>query len=320
MSEKKPIVALMTRHHSTLICQEARQLLLDAGFEIRSNDTGRILTRQEQKELIRDAFAIIAGTEKYDADMLSGCRELRAMLRFGVGTDSFDLPTLKEMGVQVGVIANHDSVAEFALLLILAAMKNYPRLDAAVRQGKWSRFPMRELTGKTVGLVGFGRSGRRLAELLRGFRVELLAYDPYMNEAAAAERKVTPVTMDELLQRSDVISLHLPSTPETFHLIGREALEKMKDGAYLINTARGGLVNDADLREALLSGKVYAAAADVVTVEPIRAVSPLVGLDIMFLTPHIAWACYETRQRLMDIAVDNVRQYLAGTPVNNVAV
>ena len=294
MSENKPIVALMTRHHSTLICQEARQLLLDAGFEIRSNDTGRILTREEQKELIRDAYAVIAGTEKYDADMLSGCDRLKAMLRFGVGTDNFDLPTLKEMGVQVGVIANHDSVAEFALLLILAAMKNYPRLDAAVRQGKWSRFPMRELTGKTVGLVGFGRIGRRLAELLRGFRVELLAYDPYMNEAAAAERGVTPVTMDALLEKSDVVSLHLPATPETFHLIGREALEKMKDGAYLINTARGALIDESAMIDALKSGKLAGVGLDVYEHEPVMAEDPIFALEGNALAPHTAALSFET--------------------------
>ena len=107
-------VALMTRHHATLICEEARKILLDAGFEIVSNDTGRILTRDEQKALIKDAYAIVAGTEKYDADMLSGCDNLKVVTRFGVGTDNFDLETMRKMGVQVGVIANYNAVAEFA--------------------------------------------------------------------------------------------------------------------------------------------------------------------------------------------------------------
>ncbi|MBQ1189080.1 MAG: phosphoglycerate dehydrogenase, partial [Lachnospiraceae bacterium] len=247
----KKKVAFMTRHHSTLICEEAREMLKEAGFEIVSNDTGRILSREEQKALIQDAYAIIAGTEKYDREMLEGCENLKVVTRFGVGTDNFDLQTMREMGLQVGVIANYNAVAEFALTLILSVMKNLPRYDAAVREGKWSRFSMRELTGKTVGLVGFGRIGRRLAELLSGFGVTILAYDPFINEDAAKERKVQVSGLEELLEKSDIVSLHLPSTKETHHLINAETIKKMKDGAYLINTARGSLVDEQALYDAL---------------------------------------------------------------------
>ena len=287
-------VALMTRHHSTLICQEARELLLNAGFEIISNDTGRILTRDEQKELIKDAYAIVAGTEKYDADMLSVCKNLKVVTRFGVGTDNFDLKAMKEMGVQVGVIANYNAVAEFALTLILASMKNLPRYDAVVREGKWSRFPMRELSKKTVGIVGFGRIGRRLAELMSGFDAEILAYDPFMNDAAAAERNVTPVTLDELLRRSDIVSLHLPSTKETHHMINAETISKMKDGAYLINTARGSLIDEKALYDALISGKLTGAGLDVYEQEPVTAENPLFTLENNVLAPHVSALSYET--------------------------
>lgn len=287
-------VALMTRHHATLICEEARNLLIDAGFEIVSNDTGRILNREEQKELIEDAYAIIAGTEKYDADMLSVCRNLKVVTRFGVGTDNFDLDAMKKMGVQVGVIANHNAVAEFALTLILASMKNLTRYDAVVREGKWSRFPMRELNQKTVGIVGFGRIGRRLAELLAGFDVEILAYDPYMNVAAAAERKVTSVSLDELLVCSDVISLHLPSTAETHHMINAKTIGKMKDGAYLINTSRGSLVDENALYEALVSGKLSGAGLDVYEKEPVSAENPLFSQENDVLAPHVSALSYET--------------------------
>lgn len=287
-------VALMTRHHATLICEEARNLLMDAGFEIISNDTGRILNRKEQKELIEDAYAIIAGTEKYDADMLSVCRNLKVVTRFGVGTDNFDLDAMKKMGVQVGVIANHNAVAEFALTLILASMKNLTRYDAVVREGKWSRFPMRELSQKTVGIVGFGRIGRRLAELLAGFDVEILAYDPYMNAAAAAERKVASVSLDELLVRSDVISLHLPSTAETHHMINAKTIGKMKDGAYLINTSRGSLVDEKALYEALVAGKLSGAGLDVYEKEPVSAGNPLFSQENDVLAPHVSALSYET--------------------------
>lgn len=287
-------VALMTRHHSTLICEEARQMLLDAGFEIVSNDTGNILPFEDQKALIKDVYAIIAGTEKYPREMLEGCDQLKVVTRFGVGTDNFDLAAMKEMGLEVGVIANFNAVAEFALTLILNVIKNQQRLDPAVRQGKWARFPMRELTGKTVGLVGFGRIGRRLAELLSGFDVKLLAYDPYMNAAAAAERKVQPATLEELLAQSDVVSLHLPSTPETHHLINAETIAKMKDGAYLINTARGALVDEKALLEALTSGKLSGAGLDVYEQEPVTADNPLFALPNVALAPHVSALTYET--------------------------
>lgn len=309
-------VALMTRHHATLICEEARKLLLDAGFEIISNDTGRILSRDEQKDLIKDAYAIVAGTEKYDADMLSVCKNLKVVTRFGVGTDNFDLETMRKMGVQVGVIANHNAVAEFALTLILSAMKNLPRYDAVVREGKWSRFPMRELSKKTVGIVGFGRIGKRLAELLAGFDVELLAYDPYMNEAAAAERKVTPVSLDELLARSDVVSLHLPAMEQTYHMMNAETIGKMKDGAYLVNTSRGALVDEKALYDALVSGKITAAGLDVYEKEPVTADNPLFGLENNVLAPHVSALSFETNYNGGIICAESIVQvYNGGKPL-----
>lgn len=312
----KPIVALMTRHHATLICPEARKMLVDAGFEIVSNDTGKILSPEDQKALIKDAYAIIAGTEKYDAAMLEGCDNLRAVIRFGVGTDNFDLATMKKMGIQVGVIANYNSVAEFALMLILCAMKNFSRFDGAVRQGKWSRFPMRELSGKTVGIVGFGRIGRRLAELLRGFDVQMLAYDPYMNEEAAKQRGVTPVSLDELLAQSDVVSLHLPSTPQTHHLINAESIAKMKCGAYLINTARGSLVDEKALLAALESGKLAGVGLDVYEQEPVTAENPLFALEGNALAPHAAALSFETNYNGGIICAQSVIDvYNGGKPV-----
>jgi len=290
----KPIVAMPFRHQASLVCDEAREMLREAGFELVCNQKGARLPREEQKAMIENAFAVIAGTESYDADMLSVCKNLKVIIRFGVGTDNFDLAALREMGVQVGVITNHNAVAEFALTLILAALKNLPRYDTAVREGKWTRFPMRELSGKTVGIVGFGRIGRRLAELLSGFGVELLAYDPYMNAEAAAERKVTPVTLDELLERADVVSLHLPATKETHHMINAESIAKMKDGAYIVNTARGALVDEAALYDALASGKLSGAGQDVYESEPVTEGNPLFTLSNNVLAPHVSASTFET--------------------------
>lgn len=301
-------VALVTRHHASLICEDAKKMLLDAGFEFVCNDTGRILSREEQKELIKDAYAIIAGTEKYDEDMLFGCQKLKTIIRFGVGTDNFDLDFMRKKGIQVGVIANHNAVAEFTLTLILASMKNLPLYDMTVREGKWNRFPMKELNRKTVGIIGFGRIGRRLAELLAGFDVEILSYDPYMDYEAAKERNVTSVSLDELLERSDVISLHLPLTSDTYHIINADTISKMKDGAYLINTSRGPLVDENALYDALVNQKLYGAGLDVFEREPVEPENPLFQLSNNVLAPHVSALTYETNYNAGIICAKSIIQ------------
>ena len=309
-------VALVTRHHASLICEDAKKMLLDAGFEFICNDTGRKLSREEQKELIKDAFAIIAGTEKYDEDMLSGCQKLKTIIRFGVGTDNFDLDFMKKMGIQVGVVANHNAVAEFALTLILASMKNLPRYDMTIREGKWNRFSMKELNRKTVGIIGFGRIGMRLAELLAGFDVEILFYDPYIDYEAAKARNVTSVSLDELLRRSDVVSLHLPLTSDTYHLINAETISKMKNGAYLINTSRGSLVDENALYDALVSQKLSGAGLDVFEREPVEEKNPLLQLSNNVLAPHVSALTYETNYNAGIICAKSIIQvYNGGKPI-----
>lgn len=315
----KPIVAFPFRHHSTLVSEDAKKMLVDAGFELVCNDTGRKLDRDEQKALIADAFAVIAGTEIYDDDMLAAAPNLKLVVRFGVGTDNFDLEAMKRRGIAVGVISNNNSVAEFAVALILGIMKNLHLFDNAVRQGQWSRFTMRELKAKTVGILGFGRIGKRLAELLSGFDVELVAYDPYMNEEDAKRLNVKPVTLDELLSSSDVVSLHIPATPETYHLINRETIAKMKDGVYLINTSRGALIDEAALKEALEAGKVAGAALDVFEKEPVTKDLTLNSLDNILLAPHVAALSVETNYNAgMTCAESVIRVFNGGTPLYSV--
>lgn len=290
----KPIVALPFRHQAGLVCEDARQMLLDAGFELVCNETGDRLSREDQKAMIANAFAVIAGTEKYDADMLSAAKNLKVIVRFGVGTDNFDLEAMREKGIALGVIANYNSVAEFALTLMLGAVKNLPKFDATVREGAWTRYPMRELSHKTVGIVGFGRIGRRLAELLKGFDVTLLVYDPYIDPAAAAELGATAVSLEELLKQSDFVSLHLPATEQSYHLINAETLALMKPGAYLVNTSRGALVDEQSLYDALVNGSISGAALDVYEMEPVQKGNPLFDLENIVLAPHVSAMSYET--------------------------
>ena len=290
----KPVVALPFRSQKTLFCQEARQMLLCAGFQLRCNETGRHLDGEELKEMIHDAFAVVAGTEKYSAEVLAAAPDLKAVIRFGVGTDNFDMAAMAEKGLEVGTITNHDSVAEFALTLMLSLLKNLPRLDSAVREGVWARLPMGELRGKTVGILGFGRIGRRLAELLRGFGVTLLASDPYVPEEVVRAAGGEKVSVEQLLRRSDIVSLHLPHTPQTENLINAETIAQMKDGAYLVNTARGALVDEQALWEALTTGKLWGAALDVFRQEPVSRDNPLLALENVVAAPHVSALSHET--------------------------
>lgn len=312
----KPIVALPFRHQATMFCEEARRMLLDAGFEIICNESGKKMSKEEQKAMLSHAFAAVAGTETYDAEVLAAAPELKTVIRFGVGTDNFDLPAMARQGIRVGVIANYNSVAEFTLTLILSLLKNLPRHDAACRSGVWARFPMHDLGGKTVGIVGFGRIGKRLAELLSGFGVTMLVYDPFVPAETIAQRGLQAVSLEELLRRSDIVSLHLPATPETRHLINAETLALMKPGAYLVNTARGVLVDEKALCQALTTGALAGAALDVFESEPVTADNPLFALDNVVVAPHIAALSYETNyQAGITCAQSIIQVWQGGDPV-----
>lgn len=272
---------------------------------------------------IGDAPIVITNKTVITREIFDACPAIRYVGVLATGYNVVDIAAAKKRGIVVTNVPAYSTqaVAQFTMALLLEICHHVGRHSDGVHAGKWSAcqdfaywdYPLIELAGKTIGIVGYGRIGQATARAAEALGMKVLAYsrhgqgEPY-------------VPLDELYARSDVISLHCPLTAENAKMIDKAAIAKMKDGVILLNTARGGLINEPDLREALLSGKVYAAAADVAAVEPIPADCPLLGLDNMIFTPHIAWACYETRQRLMDVAVNNVRQFLAGTPVNNVAV
>lgn len=270
---------------------------------------------------IADAELVLTNKAVLSRELIAGAKKLRYIGVLATGYNVVDVAAAKELGVVVTNIPAYstDSVAQLVFALLLEICHNVGHHSQAVHAGRWSAnqdfcfwdTPLIELAGKTMGIVGYGRIGHKVAEIARCFGMNVIAW-------TRTPRDPECVSLDELLERSDVISLHCPLFPETKNLINRDTIAKMKDGVILINTSRGPVVNDADLREALESGKVYAAGADVSTVEPIPADSPLLGAKNMFLTPHFAWATFEARERLMDIAVKNVEAFLAGTPVNTV--
>ncbi len=268
---------------------------------------------------IGDAPVILTNKTPITRQTMDACPNLRYIGVLATGYNVVDGAAAKEKGILLTNVPTYgtQAVAQFVMAQLLEICHRIGHHNDAVQQGRWSAcrdfafwdYPLMELAGKTFGIIGYGRIGQATAKLARAFGMNVIYYSRHGSGEGA-------VTLDELYARSDIVSLHCPLTAENAGMIDKAAIAKMKDGVILLNTARGGLINEADLREALVSGKVYAAASDVVSTEPIRADNPLLGLDNMLITPHIAWASHEARQRLMDTAVDNVRQFLNGTPVN----
>lgn len=275
---------------------------------------------------IGDAEIVITNKTPIDKEIFEKCQNIKYVGVLATGYNVVDVNTAAEKGIPVCNIPTYGTtaVAQMVFALLLEICHHVGTHSEAVKMGEWSnnvdwcfwKYPLIELAGKTMGIVGFGRIGKAVGRLAKVFGMNVLAYDEYENEEGKAIADY--VTLDELYTKSDVISLHCPLFPATTGMICKESIAKMKDGVILINTSRGPLINEADLAEALQSKKVYAAGCDVVSTEPIKADNPLLGCYNSILTPHIAWAPKESRQRLMDIAVDNVRNFLNGTTVNAV--
>ncbi len=271
---------------------------------------------------IGDAPLILTNKAVISAEVMANCPNLRYIGVLATGYNVVDVAEAKKRGIVVTNVPAYSTptVAQFTMALLLEICHHAGHHSRVVHEGKWSAcrdfafwdYPLMELQGKTFGIVGYGSIGKAVAKLAKAFGMKVLAYSRH-----GCEEDYAP--LDELYAQSDVVSLHCPLTRENAGMINAETLSKMKDGVILLNTARGGLINEHDLRDALLSGKVYAAASDVMAKEPLPADCPLLGLDNMIITPHIAWAATEARQRLMDIATENVAKFLAGDVQNNVA-
>jgi D-3-phosphoglycerate dehydrogenase / 2-oxoglutarate reductase len=267
-----------------------RAILETAGFAVRfPADGGRVLTESELAAEIGDTVATIASTEPYTASILKKAARLRVISRTGVGYDSIDVNAATRRGIVVACTpgVNHEAVAEHAFALLLAVTKRIVPGHAEVSMGKFTRQPSRSLRGKTLGLVGLGRTGRAVARRAAAFDMPCLGCDPFLTSAPDDARAVQLVQLDELLARSDIISLHAAATERTSRLICRETLARMKQGVVLINTARGSLIEELALSEALQSGRVAAAGLDVFEREP-PIDSPLRSAPNIVFSPHVA--------------------------------
>jgi D-3-phosphoglycerate dehydrogenase len=265
---------------------------------------------------LADAAAVmIRSATQIDAEALAAAPNLQVVARAGIGLDNVDVPAATERGVMVvnAPTSNIVSAAEHAVALLLAAARHIPAADASLREGQWkrSKFTGVEITEKTVGVVGLGRIGLLFAQRLAAFDVELIAYDPYIQPGRAAQLGVRLVSLEELLRESDFISVHLPKTPETVGLIGAEQLAMVKRGVILVNAARGGLVDEAALADALKSGQVGAAGIDVYATEPTTD-SPLFGLPNTVVTPHLGASTTEAQDKAGTAVAHSVRLALQG--------
>ena len=300
-----------------LIAEELSSATLDAlgpDFEVRNCDGANRAELLAELGKGVDAVLIRSAT-KMDAEAIAAAKGLKVIARAGVGLDNVDIPAATAAGVMVvnAPTSNIVSAAELAISLLLASARFISPAHAALRNGKWARskYTGAELFEKTLGIVGFGRIGQLVAHRMQAFGMNVVAYDPYLQPAKAAQLGVELLELDELLKRSDFITIHLPKTKETANLIGVEALKKVKKEVRIINAARGGVLDEAALYDAIVEGRVAGAGLDVYVTEPCTD-SPLFQLDQVVATPHLGASTDEAQERAGIAVAVSVRKALAG--------
>lgn len=270
-------------------------------------------------KVVRTCDALVSGVDTWNADQLRAVQgQLGLIVRMGVGLDGIDIDQASTHGIMVANTAgtNSQAVAEGAVALMLCLTRNIATADRAIRDGRWdNRTLTRQLTDKRVGIVGYGNIGKRVVSLLQGFTQRILVYDPFVNQPAENHGHVRFTDLKTVAQSSDVISLHLPLTENTYHLIDGEFISCMHPASYLINTSRGAIIDESALLEALKQKKIAGAAMDVFEEEP-YVPDALKAMDNVVLTPHMLSATRESVFATVDSLVDTIYSYFAGIPKN----
>lgn len=282
---------------------------------------------EETVERMQGAEVVITNKTVITKSHMEACSKLRYLGVLATGYNVIDIEAAKEKGIPVCNVPGYstDAVAQMTFSLLLELTTKTALHSASVHDGEWCRSrdfcywkaPIVDLAGKTLGLIGFGSIGQKVAQIACAFGMKVLVYSRTRKPWLETEQ-IHFTELEQLLASSDVVSLHCPLFPETTELINKKTIALMKDGAYLLNTARGGCINEADVAQALKSGKLAGAGADVVSTEPMRTDNPLLTAPNMVITPHISWASTDSRKRLLKIAADNIEAYQKGCPVNNV--
>jgi len=280
---------------------------------------------EELLERIQDADVVLCNKTWFGKREMDAAKNLKYIGIFATGYNNVDTAYARQKGITVCNAPGYstEAVAQHAFALLLQAMNRVGDYHRIVSQGDWKTsptfsmfpFPLYELSGKTLGIVGYGAIGRRVAEIAKAFRMKVLVH----NRSRVQDDTVTQVPFETLLRESDVVSLHCPLNSDSENLMNAQAFEKMKQGAVLINTARGPVVDENALKAALLSGKLLAAGIDVLCREPMAQDCPLFGIPNCYITPHVAWAGLETRMRLVSVVEESLKAFLDGAPINVVS-
>lgn len=282
---------------------------------------------QESIDRIQDADVVLTNKVPIKEELLEACPNIKYIGTLSTGYNIIDLDACRTRGIPVCNVPSYSTsaVAQFTMALLLEVCHHVGEHNNIVHSGGWERsvdfcfwnYPLIELSSKTIGIIGFGKIGQEVAKLAAAFGMKVLAYS--RTEYEEGRKLAEYVDLDTLLASSDIVSLHCPLFPETRGIINNEKIAKMKDGAILLNTSRGPLIVEEDVAKALNSDKLYYYATDVASREPIRSDNPLLTAKNCVITPHIAWAAKETRERLLGIVYENLKAYTEGKVQNNVA-
>lgn len=285
------------------------------GFNVHYNNSGKQYTKEEFHKLAADADAIIVGVDIVNCELIDKCPNLKVICKFGVGTDNIDLNYARKKGIFVGrtVGSNSQAVAEHVIALMLAESKNLWSAIGRVKEHQWIKPTGREISGKTLGIVGFGMIGKKLAKLANGLSMKIYAYDLFkISSDDAVKYNVQRQSFQNIIEKSDYISLHVPLSDVTKHMISTEQFKNMKKTACLINAARGGIVDEKALYKALVNHKIRSACFDVYSSEPPKLDDELVKLDNFLLTPHIAARTDESEKRTCKMSTELIIKHLIG--------
>ncbi len=265
--------------------------------------------------------AAIIDIQPYDESIFSKVYEsIKIMVRFGVGYEAVDLVAASKKGIAIARTpgANTKGVAEMAITLMLAVKRRLNENQACVASGNWIKNVSHETAGSVLGIIGFGAIGQMVARFMAGFNCEIIAYDPYPNIKLAKELNVRLTDIDEVFERADIITLHVPYNKETHNLVNMNRLVQMKKTAIIVNTSRGNIINEQALYEALTQKEISGAALDVFAHEPLNPNSPLIGLGNVVLTPHVSSQTYESLWRIYKMAIDTISDFFAGKDPSNI--
>ncbi|PKM96305.1 MAG: hydroxyacid dehydrogenase [Firmicutes bacterium HGW-Firmicutes-1] len=303
---------LITPRSFSQSSEVARQMLLDKGYELLNNPYDRIMSKEEMKELIKDVDGVILGVDPFDKEIIQAAEKLKVISRYGVGLDNIDIDYAKQLDIPVlrTVGANSDAVADYAFGLMLDLTRKITFIDKECRKGNWKKIKTSEMNNKIIGIIGLGAIGKGVAKRALGFDMNVLAFDLFKDDDYAKANHVKYTDLETIYKTADFISIHLPLNEDTHHMIDYKEFEMMKKTTILVNTARGGIVNEDALYDALKNHKIMAAGVDVFETEPPKNLM-LMELDNLIVGAHCAASSNEAIDNMSLMAAQNLIKALA---------